>query len=153
MNIIYCDQPVEVINPWSHSIFLAGPTPRSSTVPSWRPAAIAILKEMGYDGQVIVPEREHDSWKINYDEQVEWEHYGLETCDVIAFWVPRQMATMPALTTNVEFGRYVASGRALYGRPENAEKCRYLDYIYKKYNRHPVYETLRELMYAATLAT
>lgn len=39
------------------SIFLAGPTPRSKEVQSWRPEALRILKNLGYDGQVYVKYR------------------------------------------------------------------------------------------------
>ena len=41
------------------SIFLAGPTPRSKEVKSWRPEAIRLLKEKGFDGVVFVPEFEN----------------------------------------------------------------------------------------------
>jgi hypothetical protein len=41
---------------------------------------------------------------------------------------------MPAITTNVEFGRYVGSGKCMYGRPDDSEKNRYLDWLYKKLN-------------------
>lgn len=34
---------------------------------------------------------------------------------------------MPAFTTNIEFGEDLHSGKIMYGRPDNAEKCRYLD--------------------------
>jgi len=47
--------------------------------------------------------------------------------DLIVFWVPRELATMPAFTTNVEFGEDYDSCRCLYGRPAEAPKCRYLD--------------------------
>lgn len=147
MKIIYSDQDIEhILNLGERSLFLAGPTPRSKDVPSWRPVAITILEEIEYKGQVLVPERQDKFVKVNYDDQVEWEHYGLEHCSRIAFWVPRNLVTMPALTTNVEFGRYVASGRAMYGRPDDAEKCRYLDWLYKKHNWQPVYNNLRDLM-------
>lgn len=38
------------------SIFLAGPTLRKEIVKSWRPQAIEILEELGFDGVVYVPE-------------------------------------------------------------------------------------------------
>ena len=63
---------------------------------------------------------------------MEWEYEGLERCSVIAFWVPRVLDTLPGFTTNVEFGRYVGSGRCVYGRPDHAHKTRYLDWLYAK---------------------
>src|SRR5581483_11776507 len=103
MNVIYT--PEEIVT--HRSIFLAGPTPRSSHVKSWRPEAINILRESNFSGTVLVPERRDWTVKFDYIEQVEWEWKGLEDCSIIVFWVPRDLQTMPAFTTNVEFGSYV----------------------------------------------
>lgn len=116
------------------SIFLAGPTPRNPEVPSWRPEALKILEELKFDGTVLVPERQDGYSKIDYLDQVEWEEQGLRLSSLIVFWVPRNMITMPALTTNVEFGYWMAKcpEKVLYGRPDNAESCRYLDWLFQK---------------------
>jgi hypothetical protein len=134
MNIAYSDKPLVVEK---NSIFLAGPTPRTTDVKSWRPKAIQVLEELEYKGQVIVPEREN--WEgTDYLEQVEWENIGLNECAAIVFWVPRDLDTMPAFTTNVEFGRFCQDPRTLYGRPEDSPNNRYLDWLYKKFlNRRP----------------
>ena len=132
------------------SIFLAGPTPRSRDVKSWRPEAVRlILEEYGFRGNVYVPEyRQHiDELKgFEYGEQIEWEHHYLDNCTAILMWVPREMETMPALTTNCEWGLYVKSGRLFYGRPPNAPKCSYLDYGYEKFNIRKPSDTLNELV-------
>ena len=52
MNVVYADQPVDFSHP---SIFLAGPTPRTSGVASWRPEALDLLREVGFGGTVLVP--------------------------------------------------------------------------------------------------
>jgi len=149
MKIFYSDKPLE-LNPSNHSVFLAGPTPRSINVPSWRPHAIDALNHMGYGGQVIVPERYVKSNHIDYDEQAEWEHLGLENCSSIVFWIPRDLDTMPAFTTNIEFGRYCKDSRVFYGRPDNAPKNRYLDWLYKKYQPHKkIYNNLGEVLQAS----
>jgi Nucleoside 2-deoxyribosyltransferase like len=114
MNAVFSDQPLAVKHP---SLFLGGPTPRSSEVPSWRPGAVDILRRLGFSGTVLVPERRDWSVKFDYYDQVEWEFEGLEACSVLAFWVPRDPPLMSGFTTNVEFGRYVGSGRVVYGRP------------------------------------
>src|SRR5262249_12812776 len=102
MKIVYVGEPPEVTPP---SIFLAGPTPRSPDVLSWRPEALDILKELAFPETVLIPER-RDGWsKVSYLDQVEWEYVGLEGCSVVAFWVPRHLPTLPGFTTNVEFGR------------------------------------------------
>jgi hypothetical protein len=129
VNVVFADQPVEFSRP---SIFLAGPTPRSPDVPSWRPEALDVLRGLGFAGTVLVPERRDWSAQFDYLDQVEWEFLGLEGCSVVAFWVPRDPATLPGFTTNVEFGRYVGSGRCVYGRPDGAPHTKYLDWLYAK---------------------
>ena len=54
MNVVFSDQTLELSQP---SIFLAGPSPRSSGVPSWRPQALDLLRALGFSGTVLVPER------------------------------------------------------------------------------------------------
>ena len=115
MKVNYSDEAIVLKQP---SIFLAGPTPRSPDVQSWRPDALKILADLEYTGTVYVPERKSFSPGFKYTDQVEWEYAGLENATIIVFWVPRVIETMPAFTTNVEFGRYVGSGRAVYGRPQ-----------------------------------
>jgi hypothetical protein len=146
MNILFADQPLHVCPP---SIFLAGPTPRSPAVPSWRPEALELLRGHGFVGTVLVPERRDWSARFNYLDQVEWEYQGMETCSVIAFWVPRDLEVLPGFTTNVEFGRYVGSGRCVYGRPEQAPQTRYLDWLYTKLTGRLPENTLRGTLRAA----
>ena len=81
---------------------------------------------------VFVPEHQVRVAKASYIDQVEWEWEGLENCSCVAFWVPREIEKMPAFTTNVEFGSYIRSERSVYGRPDSASKCRYLDWLYLK---------------------
>lgn len=111
-----------------NSIFLAGPTPRSDCVESWRTSAIEVMKYLDFGGDVLAPE----PFVGSFDVQVAWEFEALENCQLICFWVPRNLEHLPGFTTNVEFGRYAASGRVLYGRPFDAPKTRYLDWMYSK---------------------
>ena len=131
-----------------NSIFLAGPTPRDKGAKNWRSDALEILTELGFKGSVFAPEMFGvEGWDPVYSEQIEWEHSALEVASVIAIWVPRDIrGKMPAFTTNVEFGLYLGDDRMIYGRPDWAEKCRYLDYIYTKMTgEHPI-DSLRELL-------
>jgi hypothetical protein len=142
-----------------NSIFLAGPTPRDSGVKSWRPEALAILKEWGFTGYAFVPETEDWGWCGNYNRQVEWEWDALGRASRVLFWVPRDLETMPAFTTNVEFGMMAMYNheRMILGFPEGAPKNRYLASIANNYERFakafnlppmndniPVVHTLRE---------
>lgn len=141
MKIVYTNDPLP--KAWSKSIFLAGPTPRSEEVKSWRPDALRLLEEAGYDGVVFVPE--FANWKAleNYEGQVDWEHECLDRADCILFWVPRNLATLPAFTTNVEFGLYADSGKVVLGCPPGAPKNRYLQLTATK-KAIPQVDTLRD---------
>ncbi len=143
MIINYSDQ--EVIK-GKKSIFLGGPTPREENVASWRTEACKILEEMQFDGVVYVPE--YSTWKpkADYVDQAMWEREALTNATVILFWIPRELPNMPAFTTNVEFGYWLHSGKVIYGRPNDASKIKYLDWIYKlDYDKIP-YEDLPSLL-------
>jgi hypothetical protein len=149
MNVVYAGEGVPR---WPGSIFLAGPAPRRAEVRSWRPDALEALRELSFVGTVLVPEPRDWSAKFSYLDQVEWEYAGLEGCAVIAFWVPRDLEVLPGFTTNVEFGRYVGSGRCVYGRPESAPHTKYLDWLYKKLTGRAPAGTLPATMAAAVEA-
>lgn len=135
MRINYSDE--KVIKK-QKSIFLAGPTPRDKNIISWRNEACKILEESGFDGIVYVPE--YSTWKpkSDYVDQAMWERNALSEATVIVFWIPRYLPDMPAFTTNVEFGYWLHTNKVIYGRPDNAEKIKYLDWLYKfDYNEEP----------------
>ena len=136
MEINYSDQKIKKPK---KSIFLAGPTPRGKDIVSWRTEACEILEKLGFDGLIYVPE--YSTWKpkADYVDQAMWEREGLTNATVIVFWIPRQLPDMPAFTTNVEFGYWLHTNKVLYGRPDNAEKIKYLDWLYKlDYNKEPI---------------
>jgi len=115
------------------SIFLAGPTPRTSSVASWRPEALELLREHGFTGSVFVPEPREGDWAREYFNQIEWEENGLYAATCILFWVPRDKVCLPGLTTNDEWGFWKASGKVVFGAPPNAESVRYQRYYATKY--------------------
>ena len=117
----------EIIIKGKKSIFLAGPTPRDENTISWRIDVCDRLEKLGFDGVVYNPE--YSSWKpkSSYIDQAEWEREALTEATVILFWIPRDLKDMPAFTTNVEFGYWLHTGKVIYGRPDDAEKIKYLD--------------------------
>jgi hypothetical protein len=135
------------------TIFLAGPTPRSTEVESWRPEAIELLTELGFHGHVFVPETNNQAdWKNGFEAQEEWEHEALSRADVILFWIPRDLSLdsegemrMPAFTTNIEFGEHMKSGRVILGYPPHTKKIGALTKKAQRYNV-PVRSTLRETL-------
>jgi hypothetical protein len=147
MQIVYAQQPMPVEA--GVGIFLAGPTPRDAETPSWRPQAVELLKKHNFTGNVFIPEAECGGFSGTYDHQIEWEWAGLEHATTIVFWVPRELKTMPAFTTNVEFGLHCQSGKSVLGYPEDAPKMRYLHALADKYDI-PVFHTLEETLIHAT---
>lgn len=142
MQVVYVpNQPPKT---YAKSIFLAGPSPRDPSQPNWRPEALKLLEEQGFDGVVFVPLPENGDWSHGYDAQVGWELENLDRADQIVFWVPRSKE-LPALTTNIEFGRYFDSGRAVLGFPEGATNMRYLEAIGKP-EGVPVLSTLESTL-------
>ncbi len=146
MEVVYAQEEAPLH--FTKSVFLVGPTPRSSDVESWRPAMFAALEAEGFDGVIFCPEPRNADWKGNYDDQVSWESAHLELADLILAWIPRKIPDMPAFTTNVEFGEWLRSGKLLYGRPDWAEKCRYLDHKYREHGHEP-YDNISSLAKAA----
>jgi hypothetical protein len=131
------------------TIFLAGPTPRSKDVQSWRPQAVQILKDLAFDGTVYVPEDSDGSARFSYDDQIEWELQALHSSTVIAFWIPRELNTMPALTTNIEFGLFARNRNIVLGAPPDAVKMKYLEGLATLYNINGPHQTLESTMTAA----
>lgn len=136
MKIVYTGE--DAPNTFNKSIFLAGPTPRNpQEVESWRPDAIKILEDKGFDGVVFSPESQDSKSNMDYDDQIAWEHKYLNMSDCIVFWVPRDLSLdnngqmkMPAFTTNVEWGTWKDSGKVVFGCPSDlkARKNKYLKY-------------------------
>lgn len=136
MNIIYSNNQASLC-PAHNSIFLAGPTPRLKETPSWRPEAVKLFEKYNFDGTLCYPEYEPGLvfTEYEYTKQIEWEHYCLDKCTIIMFWVPRDIkGNMPAFTTNIEFGYWMATDKSkvVYGRPDQADNMRYMDYLYDK---------------------
>ncbi len=128
------------------TIFLAGPNPRYKdgdiVEETWRHRAIQYLEDYGYDGHVFIPLPKR-CFTIggtvvdpvtDYNHQVDWEDKAMARADVLLFYVDRRNG-LQGLTTNIEFGRYLDSGRMVYGRPNDAENIRYLDEQVRKRKR------------------
>lgn len=131
MDLIYtCEEIPTTI---TRSIFLAGPVPRETSVPSWKPEAIKILEDRGFDETVFVPEwKDFDTRQKatdptrEYITQCNWESDAMAVSDVILFWIPRNMKTMIGLTTNHEHGEWFMSGKTVLGFPRESENNDYL---------------------------
>lgn len=147
MKTLFSDEPCYTGHP-DQSIFLVGPTPRRAEVPSWRPDAIKTLEKLDYKGLVLVPERRDWTVRFNYLDQINWELAGLTHAEIIVCWVPRCMKDMPALTTNVEMGYWLAKTpeRVYYGRPDGTPHVGYLDWLYTKETNREPFASLDDLL-------
>ncbi|SEF54963.1 Nucleoside 2-deoxyribosyltransferase like [Thermomonospora echinospora] len=135
---------------WDAAVFLAGPTPRGPGAESWRPAAVDRLRGCwAGSGRLVVfvPEHRHGVHD-DYRGQVDWEERCLHLSDEIVFWIPRDLRTMPAFTTNVEWGMWHDSGRVVFGAPPQAPKNDYLRHYAGKFGV-PVSTTLDGVIAAA----
>lgn len=113
------------------SIYLIGPTSRSNEPSSWRSEALRLLEAKGYEGAVFVPESPEGGPLLPFEDQASWELAALNRSDCALVWLPRDMITMPGLTTNVEFGMLVKLGKMVFGAPPETPHVRYLQFICK----------------------
>jgi hypothetical protein len=97
---------------------------------------------------VFVPEAREGGFDGGWSEQIAWEDACLNASDVIAFWIPRDLTTMPGLTTNVEWGRWESSGKVVLGAPPDAPRMRYLRHYAARY-QVPTAESLEATLDAA----
>jgi Nucleoside 2-deoxyribosyltransferase like len=150
LTLVYARDPL----PPGSSVFLAGPTPRSDDVPSWRPDAVSELAaQWRGPGRlaVLLPEPPAGQRWPYYDDQAEWETVAREAATAILFWIPRDLRTLPGYTTNVEFGLDVTTGRAVLGCPPDCpdpDKNRYLIWLARRHGV-PVTGTLPATVTAA----
>lgn len=146
MKVVYARQPLPTRV--ERSIFLAGPTPRRPEVSSWRPEALRVLSQLGFDGHVYVPEDEQGGMHGEYAAQLDWETKGLQRADAIVFWLARSMPDMPALTSNDEWGHWKSSGKCVLGTPPDAASVRYQQ-AYADEHGIPRASTLRDTLQLA----
>lgn len=156
MKLIFANDPLPTeVN---KTIFLAGPNPRykdgDPVLRTWRHDVLDELESKGYDGHVFIPTpigsfygEIVSSAVSDYDHQIEWEDAAMMRADVILMWVDRT-ETLRGMTTNIEFGKYLDSGRLVYGRPDTADSCRYLDEQILKRRKQP-YSTIPTIVYEA----
>lgn len=156
MQIIFSDQPFP--HSITKSMFLEGPSMRSSDQKDWKHEALAILENIQYDGAVIIPIPKNkfyggeDDSEWNYIGQVDKEIQLRNKADIIVAWVAREIdysrkdLGMPGFTTNVEIGEDLHSGKFIYGRPDSAPKCRYLDHIYLKSHNKEFHTELKSIL-------
>jgi 8-oxo-dGTP pyrophosphatase MutT (NUDIX family) len=136
------------------AIFLAGP--RTDKDASWRPNVLrdiqAFYQSEDLNIVVFIPEPRHQSFDSNnYVGQLEWEKQHLDMADAILAWVPTDMtSSLIGLTTHVEFGRYVESGKLFYGRPDGADHMSYLDWMYTDVTKRQPITRLADLINQVT---
>lgn len=141
-----------------NSIFLAGPTPRDKVTQSWRTKAIdQLIRLNGFKGTIFIPEDRSGftDGNFEYDDQINWEEAALKSASTIVFWVPRELEKMPAFTTNIEFGYWIAKdpGKIVFGSPVDAPKMNYLRFYCEKLGIPNFYSMEETLIRASMRST
>lgn len=145
MQLVYAleNEPKE----YTHSIFLAGPTPRDNTK-SWREDAIKLLNKYNYKGIVYIPEQRNGYKQKEYYNQIDWELKMMNKADIIMFYIPRDIDNnLLGLTTNCEYGRWENSGKIVIGFPKNSDNNTYIEICFKQLNNE-IYNTLEDTIIA-----
>ena len=142
MNIVYSNQPLP--DDFKKTIFLAGPTSRENGITKWRKDSIEVFKKLKYEGVVFIPEIRNGIFNNKYEEQIKWETEMLKQSDCILFWIDRKYSD--GFTTNVEWGMYCKSGKAVIGFPKDSEKNRYIEMQCKNYLNLEVKYDLKNLI-------
>lgn len=107
-------------------VYLAGPVPRDGAATSWHAAAVALFQARNFSGMLILPRPRDGRWPSDPGAQVVWEEAAQRRATVLMFWIPRDLQRLPGLTTNLEWGVWHASGKAVLGAPKDAPGMRYL---------------------------
>jgi nucleoside 2-deoxyribosyltransferase len=128
-------------------VYLAGPVPRDRAQGSWHSEAIEACRAAGFDGVIAIP-RLPEGTPDDPDGQIAWEHAAMSRADALLFWVARVLWDLPGLTTNLEWGIWHDSGKAVLGAPADAPRMRYLRF-YAERAQAPRAQTLTD---AARLA-
>jgi len=149
IRVIYAQEELDALDNCNLILFLAGPTPRDENTKSWRQEFLKVLEDSDFHGTVLIPEmRNPKDWKENfaYDKQIEWEHNAMGIATDIIFWIPRELKKMPAFTTNIEFGYWLAKdyNKMIVGFPEGTPKNDYIKYQCIK-NRIPLFKDMKSL--------
>jgi hypothetical protein len=106
-------------------LYLAGPVPRDAADGAWHAEAIEECRAAGFAGAIIVP-RLRAGRAEDPAGQISWEHSAMSRADALLFWIPRVLWTLPGLTTNLEWGIWHDSGKAVLGAPPDTPRMRYL---------------------------
>jgi hypothetical protein len=119
------------------SLFLAGSI-EMGKAENWQER---VEKELaGEDALILNPRRDDwdSSWEQtiandNFREQVEWELFGLEHCDIVAmYFAPDTMAPI----TLLEFGMYAMSGKLSVCSPPGFWRRGNLEVVCDRYGIH-----------------
>ncbi|GGV70392.1 hypothetical protein GCM10010499_19750 [Streptomyces thermoviolaceus subsp. apingens] len=139
---------------WEAAVYLCGPTPTDPEEPSWRPSAVAALRT-AWKGPgrltVFLPEPAAGGSYPPYADQIAWEEQTMRRSDVVLFWIPREMNQLPGLVSNIKWGAWYDSGRAVLGAPPEAERMAYLLHFAEAFGV-PVERTLQGAVGAALRA-
>ena len=115
-------------------VFLGGPIQGATNWRDWIP-------NFGSDVELINPVRSENIDHLTdyeYHRQVEWETLGLRISDIVLFWIPKEVVSIPgrdyAQTTKIELTENLVRGKkVVLGIEPGVNTRRYLVEKYKSY--------------------
>ncbi len=117
------------------SLFLVGARTFAASDPPWQLKMIEFLRQAGFDGTVFLPFPDDELSIANDADRIEWQCKHLALADVIAAWCPYDSTSPHEITTGIQLGEWLRSGKLLYGRPAEPPNVRYLDVLYSEINQ------------------
>lgn len=115
-------------------VFLGGPI---QGAPGWHEQ----VPDLGSDVELVCPKRSSLIANLSnsgYREQLDWETLGLRISDIILFWIPKEVKSIPgrdyAQTTKIELIENLVRGKKIVlGIEQGVNTRRYLVEKYKEY--------------------
>lgn len=112
------------------SIFLFGIKRNGKYETSWMEEACEKLEEKGFKGIVYIPSGK--------DEDRDWEVEAMANASVLACWVQEDVQTDKWWAMPFDLGKIFETGKVIYGRPDDMDMSRHIDWLYDAdYNAEP----------------
>jgi hypothetical protein len=110
------------------------------------------MRDLNFQGTALIPEPGPGAMPPPVAIQAAWDQAGCAIADVVAFWIPRRFPTTKGLTSNLELGMWMRSGKVVLGAPAWAEDMDYIWAVAEAFSV-PRAQDLGELMTLAVRQT
>ncbi len=111
-------------------IYLANPTKEVEL------EALSTLEQKGFDGVVY----------IGGIAEREWNEEAIKNSNAVVLWVSKPQSETPSFTRCVNFEELISTGKLLYGRPNDADRLKYIDWLYEFDMSEKPFASMEELI-------